>query len=117
MISQNGVDPPSTHKEHLQQYGDISLFPMLVEQGWCGLVPEMLASPAHDLREKALLTILVMMPQCQTLYLQNPTLNVYLSVLQKQYQELALRERSLGEDSGYFGEILALVDSVMVKMH
>ncbi|XP_060783624.1 nucleotide exchange factor SIL1 [Neoarius graeffei] len=107
----------STHQEHLQQYNDISLFPMLVEQGWCSLVPEILASPKHDWTEKALQTLLAMMPHCQMLYLQNPTLSTYLSVLQKQYKELALRERSLGEDIGYFGEILVLVDTVMTKMH
>ncbi|XP_053091543.1 nucleotide exchange factor SIL1 isoform X5 [Pangasianodon hypophthalmus] len=117
MISQAGIGPHSTHQEHLQQYSDISLFPMLVEQGWCSLVPEMLASPEHDWREKALQTLLAMMPHCQKLYLQNPTLSTSLSFLQQQYQELALRERSLGEDDGYFGEILFLVDSVMVKMH
>lgn len=102
----------STHQEHLQQYDDISLFPMLVEQGWCSLVPEILASPKHDWREKALQALLAMMPHCQMLYLQNPTLSTSLSVLQKQYKELAL-----GEDNGYFGEISDLVDTVMVKMH
>ncbi|XP_053487549.1 nucleotide exchange factor SIL1 isoform X2 [Ictalurus furcatus] len=106
-----------TDKEHMQQYGDISLFPMLVEQGWCSMVPELLASPKHDWREKALQTLLAMMPHCRTLYLQNPTLSTSLSVLQKQYQELALGERNLGEDDGYFGEILALVESLMVKIH
>lgn len=100
----------------MQQYSGISLFPMLVEQGWCSLVPDILASPKHDWREKALQTLLAMMPHCQTLYLQNATLSKSLSVLQTQYQELALRERSLGEDDGYFGEILVLVDSVLQKI-
>ncbi|XP_017329559.1 nucleotide exchange factor SIL1 isoform X1 [Ictalurus punctatus] len=117
MISQTDKDPHSTRQEHMQQYGDISLFPMLVEQGWCSMVPELLASPKHDWREKALQTLLAMMPHCRTLCLQNPTLSTSLSVLQKQYQELALGERNLGEDDGYFGEILALVESLMVKIH
>lgn len=112
-----GIETPSAYQEHLQLYGDIELFPMLVEQGWCSLVPEMLASPKHDWREKALQALLAMMPHCQTLYLQNQMLRTHLNVLHKQYQDLAIRERSLGEDDGYFGEILVLVDSVIVKMH
>ncbi|KAM9471217.1 nucleotide exchange factor SIL1 [Clarias gariepinus] len=116
MISQTGMEP-HTHQEHLKQYSDLSLFPMLMEQGWCSLVPEILASPEHDWREKGLQTLLAMMPHCKTLYLQNPTLGKFLTDLQKQYQELALSERSLGEDNGYFGEMLLLVDSVMVKIH
>ncbi|KAF7707205.1 nucleotide exchange factor SIL1 [Silurus meridionalis] len=115
MIHQTGINSPSTHQEHVQQYGDISLFSMLVEQGWCRLVPEILDSPDHDSREKALHSLQAMMPYCQSLYLQNPILITSLSVLQKQYQELAHKERSLGENDGYFGEILFLVDSVLVK--
>ncbi|KAK3536166.1 hypothetical protein QTP70_032720, partial [Hemibagrus guttatus] len=102
MISQTTIDPPFIHQEHFQQYSDIPLFPMLVEQGWCSLVPEILACPNHDWREKTLQALLALMPHCQTLYLQNPTLSTSLGHLQQQYQELALRERSLGEDNGYF---------------
>ncbi|XP_058253692.1 nucleotide exchange factor SIL1 [Hemibagrus wyckioides] len=116
MISQTGIDPPSTQQEHFQQYSDIPLFPMLVEQGWCSLVPEILGCPNHDWREKTLQALLALMPHCQTLYLQNPTLSTSLGFLQKQYQELAFGERTLGEDDGYFGEILVLVESVMVKI-
>lgn len=117
MISQTGIDSASTHQEHLQQYGDTLLFTILVEQGWCSLVPEILASPEHDWREKALQTLLAMMPHCQPLYLHNPSLSTALSVLQKQYKELTLKERSLGEDDSYFGEILDLVNSLMEKIH
>lgn len=116
MISQTGIDPHTTHQEHFQQYDYITLFPMLVEQGWCSLVPEILSCPDHDSREKALQTLLALMPHCQTLFLQNPTLSTSLGLLQKQYQELALRERSLGEDDDYFDEILVLVETVMLKI-
>ncbi|XP_026991521.1 nucleotide exchange factor SIL1 isoform X2 [Tachysurus fulvidraco] len=116
MISQTGIDPHTTHQKHFQQYDYIPLFPMLVEQGWCSLVPEILSCPDHDSREKALQTLLALLPHCQTLFLRNPTLTTSLGLLQKQYQELALGERSLGEDDGYFDEILVLVESVMLKI-
>ncbi|KAL0175994.1 hypothetical protein M9458_028324, partial [Cirrhinus mrigala] len=118
LISQVGMDliPDSSHQERLRQYAEISLLPVLVEQGWCSLVPELLASPEHDYREKALRTLLAMMAQCQTQYKQNPALTASLSELQKQYQELVLTEQDVGEQDGYFGEILALVDSMVVKM-
>ncbi|XP_067313505.1 nucleotide exchange factor SIL1 [Pseudorasbora parva] len=118
LISQVGMDliPDSSHQERLRQYAEVSLLPVLVEQGWCKLVPELLASPEHDWREKALRTLLAMMAQCHTQYKQNPSLTVFLSDLQKQYQELVLTEQDVGEEDGYFGEILALVDSMVVKM-
>ncbi len=108
--------PDSSHQERLRQYAEVSLLPVLVEQGWCSLVPELLASPEHDCREKALRTLLAMMAQCQTQYKQNPALTASLSELQKQYQELVLTEQDVGEQDGYFAEILALVDSMVVKM-
>uniref|UniRef100_A0A8C1G4V6 Nucleotide exchange factor SIL1 n=1 Tax=Cyprinus carpio TaxID=7962 RepID=A0A8C1G4V6_CYPCA len=118
LISQVGMDiiPDSSHQERLRQYAEVSLLPVLVEQGWCSLVPELLVSPEHDCREKALRTLLAMMAQCQTQYKQNPALTASLSELQIQYQELVLTEQDVGEQDGYFAEILALVDSMVVKM-
>lgn len=113
-----GMDliPDSSHQERLRQYAKVSLMPVLVEQGWCNLVPELLASPEHDWREKALRTLLAMMAQCQTQFKQNPTLTNSLNELQKQYRELVLTEHDVGDEDGYFGEILTLVDSMMVKL-
>ncbi|XP_016331666.1 nucleotide exchange factor SIL1-like [Sinocyclocheilus anshuiensis] len=118
LVSQVGMDltSDSSRQERLRQYAEVSLLPVLVEQGWCSLVPVLLASPEHDSREKALRTLLAMMAQCQTQYKQNPALTASLSELQKQYQELVLTEQDVGEQDGYFGEILALVDSMVVKM-
>lgn len=113
-----GLDliPDSSHQERLRQYAEVSLLPVLEEQGWCRLVPELLASPEHDWREKALRALLAMMAQCQNQFKQHPTLTTSLTELQKQYKELVLTEQDVGEQDGYFGEILALVDSIVVKM-
>ncbi|XP_017568885.1 nucleotide exchange factor SIL1 isoform X2 [Pygocentrus nattereri] len=118
LISQTGKDavPDSSHQDYLQ-YTEYSLLPMLVEQGWCTFVPELLVSPEHDRREKALHALLAMMPHCQARYQQNPSLATSLSILQKEYQKLALTEETLGEEDGYFGEILALLDSMVQKMY
>ncbi|XP_072520429.1 nucleotide exchange factor SIL1 isoform X2 [Salminus brasiliensis] len=119
LILQTGIDavPNSSHQEYLQQYNEVSLQPILAEQGWCSLVPELLGSPEHDGREKALRTLLAMMPHCQTQYQQNPTLITSLSTLQKEYRKHFLTEETLGEKDGYFGEILALLDSLIMKTH
>lgn len=108
--------PHSSHQDSLLKYADFPILPLLADQGWCSLVPELLVSAEHDQREKALRTLLAMMPHCRTQYQQNPALTTSLSSLQKEYQKLACTEETLGEDDGYFGEILAMLDSVMVKI-
>ncbi|XP_029589624.1 nucleotide exchange factor SIL1 isoform X1 [Salmo trutta] len=118
LISQTGLDPipDASHNERLRQYAQVSLQPLLAEQGWCSLVPELLASPEHDWKEKALRTILAMMPHCQTQYRKDYALSSSLSALQEQYQELVLTEQVLGDEDGYFGEILALLEMVVLKL-
>ncbi|XP_010897448.1 nucleotide exchange factor SIL1 [Esox lucius] len=118
LISQAGLDPipDASHNERLRQYAQVSLQPVLVELGWCGLVPDLLTSPEHDWREKALRTLLAMMPYCQTQYQQDYALSSSLSSLQEQYQELVLTEQVLGDEDGYFGEILALLETLVLKL-
>ena len=117
-MSQSGMDqiPDSTFQERLRQYAQVTLLPVLAEQGWCRLVPELLASSEHDWREKALRTLLAMMPYCQEEFRQNRALISSLGDLQKQYRELVLTEQDLGEEDGYFGEILILLDTVALKV-
>ncbi|KPP66748.1 nucleotide exchange factor SIL1-like [Scleropages formosus] len=118
LISEAGPDPlpDSSYQERLRQYAQVSLLPLLAEQGWCRLVPELLASPEHDWREKALRTLLAMMPRCRATYQMDPQLGHALGALQQQYRELALGEQDLGEDDRYFGEILELLDTVLLKV-
>lgn len=117
-MSQSGLDqiPDSSHQERLRQYAQVSLLPVLAEQGWCRLVPEVLDSSEHDWREKALRALLAMMSHCQADFRQNHALSHSLSDLQRQYRELALTEKDLGEEDGYFGEILTLLDTVVLKV-
>ncbi|XP_062380065.1 nucleotide exchange factor SIL1 [Sardina pilchardus] len=115
LMLQSGLDqiPDSSYQERLRQYAQVSLLPVLAEQGWCRFVPELLDSSEHDWREKALRTLLAMMPHCQEDFRQNRALSHLLSGLQEQYRELALTEQDLGEEEGYFGEILILLDTVV----
>ncbi|MFT7810172.1 nucleotide exchange factor SIL1 [Arapaima gigas] len=118
LVSQAGLDPipDLSYQERLRQYAQVSLHPLLAEQGWCSLVPELLASPEHDCREKALRTLLAMMPHCRTTYQMDRQLSNLLNALQQQYQELALGEQGLEDDDGYFREILELLDTVILKV-
>ncbi|KAL0973984.1 hypothetical protein UPYG_G00213880 [Umbra pygmaea] len=118
LISQAGLDPipDASHNERLHQYAQVRLQPLLAEQGWCVLVPELLGSSEHDWREKALRTLLAMIPYCQTEYQQDYGLASTLSSLQEQYQELVLTEQVLGDEDGYFGEILALLETLVLKL-
>ncbi|XP_076148383.1 nucleotide exchange factor SIL1 [Alosa pseudoharengus] len=118
LMLQSGMDqiPDSSYQERLQQYAQVSLLPVLAEQGWCRFVPELLNSSEHDWREKALRTLLAMMPHCQADFRQNYALSHVLSDLQRQYRELALTEKDLGEEEGYFGEILILLDTVVLNV-
>ncbi|XP_063046653.1 nucleotide exchange factor SIL1 [Engraulis encrasicolus] len=118
LMLQSGLDqiPDSSHQERVRQYSQVTLLPVLAEQGWCQLVPEVLAAVDHDWREKVLRTLLAMMPRCQEEFRLNRALGHSLGDLQRQYQELADNERELGEEEGYFGEILTLVDTVMLKV-
>ncbi|RXM91771.1 Nucleotide exchange factor SIL1 [Acipenser ruthenus] len=118
LILQHGLDPvpDASHEAWLRQYSQVSLLPQLAERGWCGLVPELLASPEHDVREKALRALLAMMPPCRELYRGDRALAGALSLLQEQYQGLAESERGFGDEDGYFGELLGLVDSMLGKL-
>uniref|UniRef100_A0A3Q3GN24 Nucleotide exchange factor SIL1 n=1 Tax=Labrus bergylta TaxID=56723 RepID=A0A3Q3GN24_9LABR len=54
MISQAGLDLAldTAHSERVRQYSQVSLQGELLEEGWCGLVPQLLESTEHDYREK-----------------------------------------------------------------
>uniref|UniRef100_W5K495 Nucleotide exchange factor SIL1 n=1 Tax=Astyanax mexicanus TaxID=7994 RepID=W5K495_ASTMX len=118
LVLQAGVDGgESWSDQYLQQYAELSLQPTLTELGWCRLVPELLVSPDHDQREKALRTLLAMMPDCRPQYQQNPALLASLRTLREEYSALSLSEQNQGETDGYFGEILALLDSLVLKTH
>ncbi|TKS71994.1 Nucleotide exchange factor SIL1 [Collichthys lucidus] len=118
LISQAGLDPAldASHEERVRQYSKVSLQEELLEKGWCSLVPQLLESTEHDYREKALQALLAMAPVCLDQYRSDSTLLGSLLYLRDQYQEMVQSEMILGEESGYFAEIIELIDALQVKM-
>ncbi|CAL8264310.1 unnamed protein product [Lota lota] len=100
----------------LDQYSKVSLHAGLQEGRWCSLIPELLDSDDHDWREKGLQTMLAMVPVCLDQYRTDGSLPVSLGSLKAQYQELVHQEQALGEDYGYFREILDLLHTLELKM-
>ncbi|XP_060905075.1 nucleotide exchange factor SIL1 [Labrus mixtus] len=118
MISQAGLDLAldTAHNERVRQYSQVSLQGELLEEGWCGLVPQLLESTEHDYREKALRALLAMSPVCLDQYRSDSSLLGLLLSLRDQYQEMVQSEMILGEENGYFSEIIDLIDALQVKM-
>ncbi|XP_035524599.1 nucleotide exchange factor SIL1 [Morone saxatilis] len=118
LISQAGLDPAldASHQERVRQYSKVSLQGELLEKGWCSLVPQLLESTEHDYREKALRALLAMAPVCADQYRSDGSLLGSLLSLRDQYQEMVQSEMIVGEENGYFAEIVELIDALQVKM-
>ncbi|KAA8589201.1 hypothetical protein FQN60_010546 [Etheostoma spectabile] len=118
LISQTGLDPglDAAHEERLRQYSAVSLQGELREKGWCGLVPQLLESTEHDYREKALRALLAMAPVCLDQYRSDGSLLGSLLSLREQYLEMVQSEMIIGEENGYFGEIVELINALQVKI-
>ncbi|XP_041653618.1 nucleotide exchange factor SIL1 isoform X2 [Cheilinus undulatus] len=118
LISQAGLDSvlDASHEERVRQYSQVSLQGELLEKGWCGLVPQLLESTEHDYREKALRALLAMSPVCLDQYRLDSFLLGSLLSLRDQYQEMIKSEMILGEENGYFVEIVELIDALQVKI-
>ncbi|XP_035860114.1 nucleotide exchange factor SIL1 isoform X1 [Sander lucioperca] len=118
LISQAGLDLglDATHEERLRQYSAVSLQGELREKGWCSLVPQLLESTEHDYREKALRALLAMAPVCLDQYRSDGSLLGSLLSLREQYLEMVQSEMIVGEENGYFGEIVELINALQVKI-
>ncbi|KAM9356784.1 nucleotide exchange factor SIL1 [Symphorus nematophorus] len=118
LISQAGLDSAldASHEERVRQYSKVSLQGELLEKGWCSLVPQLLESTEHDYREKALRALLAMAPVCADQYRSDGSLLGSLLSLRDQYQEMVQSEMILGEENGYFAEIVDLIDALKVKL-
>lgn len=60
--------------------------------------------------------MLAMAPVCLDQYRSDSTLLGSLLYLRDQYQEMVRSEMILGEENGYFAEIIELIDALQVKM-
>lgn len=110
----SAVDP--SQEERLRQYSRVPLDKELMEKNWCSLVPQLLECSEHDSREKALQTLLAMTPICLGEYRSDESLLISLVNLKTHYEDMVVKEQSLGEDAGYFGEIVELIDNLKMKI-
>ncbi|XP_004073645.1 nucleotide exchange factor SIL1 [Oryzias latipes] len=118
LISQAGLDwvQDPSHEERVRQYSQVSLQGELLEKGWCSLVPQLLQSTEHDHREKALRALLAMAPVCLDRYRSDSALAGSLHSLRLQYQDIIQSDTILGEENGYFIELVELLDALQVKL-
>nr|XP_020466969.1 nucleotide exchange factor SIL1 isoform X2 [Monopterus albus] len=118
LISQAGLDEvlDASHEERVRQYSKVPLQGELLEKGWCNLVPQLLESTEHDYREKALRALLAMAPVCLDEYRSDGSLLGSLLSLRDQYQDMVQSEMILGEENGYYEEIVQLIDALQVKI-
>ncbi|XP_078589318.1 nucleotide exchange factor SIL1-like [Branchiostoma floridae x Branchiostoma japonicum] len=115
-INAENLSPDNpTNVEKKKQYERVPLLQMMVEAGWCQLVPTLLDSPDHDTREKVLRAMITLFTPCRNDYKSAET-EQYLSVLRGEYEELVVEENR--EDSGddYFSVLLGLVEEISTKM-
>eukprot|EP00066_Takifugu_rubripes_P027165 XP_011616431.1 PREDICTED: nucleotide exchange factor SIL1 [Takifugu rubripes] len=112
---QKTVHDPS-HDKLVRQYAEVSLKGDLLENGWCSLVPQQLKSSEHDYREKTLRALLVMAPVCLDQYRSDDFLLESLISLGDHYHGMVQAERIMGEDDGYFSEIVELIDALEVQI-
>uniref|UniRef100_A0A8C3EBX2 Nucleotide exchange factor SIL1 n=1 Tax=Corvus moneduloides TaxID=1196302 RepID=A0A8C3EBX2_CORMO len=105
-----------TSPEKIQQYQQVRLVPAVLEQGWCTLVPNLLAMPEHDTREKVLKLVGVLMAFCREHYRGDPALGTALSLLRSEYEELAAQEQREGDKDGYFRELLGSINTIIQEL-
>ncbi|XP_059716327.1 nucleotide exchange factor SIL1 isoform X4 [Haemorhous mexicanus] len=103
-------------EEKIQQYQQVRLVPAVVEQGWCALVPNLLAMPEHDTREKVLKLVGVLVAFCREHYRGDPALGTTLSLLRSEYEELAAEEQREGDKDGYFRELLGSINTIIQEL-
>lgn len=65
---------------------------------------------------QALRALLAMAPVCSEQYRSDSALLGSLLSLRDQYQEMVHSEMILGEENGYFEEIVELIDALRVKI-
>ncbi|XP_053236479.1 nucleotide exchange factor SIL1 [Podarcis raffonei] len=109
-------DDDDQFRERAQQYSQVILLPAIVEQGWCGIIPNLLRMPEHDAREKVLKTVHVLLASCRDSYKADHSLSHTLSLLRQEYEVLAADEQKEGEDDGYFKEVLGSINSLAQQL-
>ncbi|XP_019362097.1 PREDICTED: nucleotide exchange factor SIL1 isoform X1 [Gavialis gangeticus] len=116
MLLEGAQNNEDQMEEKVQQYSQVKLVPAVVEQDWCAIVSNLLALPEHDTREKVLKTVSVLMTFCKDRYRGDQRLNITLSMLRSEYEELAAEEQREGDKDGYFKELLGSINTIIQEL-
>ncbi|XP_032635585.1 nucleotide exchange factor SIL1 isoform X3 [Chelonoidis abingdonii] len=116
MLLEDSENKEDQLEEKVQQYKQVNLVPAVVEQGWCGIISNLLALPEHDTREKVLKTVRILMAACRDKYQGDYALNTTLSMLRIEYEELAAEEQREGDNDGYFKELLSSINTIIQEL-
>ncbi|KAM9128868.1 nucleotide exchange factor SIL1 isoform 4-T5 [Pangshura tecta] len=116
MLLEDSENKEDQLEERVQQYKRVNLVSAVVEQGWCGIISNLLALPEHDTREKVLKTVRVLMAACMDKYQGDYALNTTLSMLRTEYEELAAEEQREGDNDGYFKELLSSINAIIQEL-
>ncbi|KAM4678314.1 nucleotide exchange factor SIL1 [Discoglossus pictus] len=104
------------NSEKVQQYNQINLLPFITEQGWCGIISNLLSMPENDAREKVLKIISVLIGPCRNEFQINEKLLDTLYSLRNDYQDLVSEEAHAGEKDGYFSELYNLINGIVDEL-
>ncbi|XP_060088960.1 nucleotide exchange factor SIL1 isoform X2 [Heteronotia binoei] len=117
LLLKESQDDDDHMQERGQQYSKVNLGPAILEQGWCTIVSDLLKLPKeHDTREKVLQTMHVLLAFCRDNYKGDHSLDQTLSLLRREYEELAAEEQKEGDEDGYFKELLSSINSIAQQL-
>ncbi|XP_022091888.1 nucleotide exchange factor SIL1-like [Acanthaster planci] len=104
-------------QQRIQQYKQVKLLPQMMKQGWCEIIPSLLQAPEHDIREKVLLAMQLLLDQCQMNYHKDKQLIGRLSELKTEYETHALEEKAeSGGAEDYFSHLSNLVADILGQL-
>nr|XP_033783542.1 nucleotide exchange factor SIL1 isoform X2 [Geotrypetes seraphini] len=103
-------------KEKIEQYKQVPLVPVLMEQGWCKIISDLLFLPEHDTREKVLKAVNLLLAFCKEQYRGDQKLNATLTTLRGEYEELVTEEQKAEEKDSYFRELLSSVNEILQNL-
>ncbi|XP_071792694.1 nucleotide exchange factor SIL1-like [Asterias amurensis] len=117
LIAEESVATDENTKQQIIQYQQVKLIPEMMKQGWCEIIPSLLQVPEHDVREKVLLAMQLLLNECQMNYHKDKQLIGRLSILKSEYDQHAQEELLEGQGvEDYFSHLSRLVRDIMSQL-
>ncbi|XP_038071003.1 nucleotide exchange factor SIL1-like [Patiria miniata] len=117
LLTQESEVGDALKQQRIQQYKQVNLLSEMMKQGWCEIIPSLLQAPEHDVREKVLLAMQLLLDECQMNYYKDKQLIGRLSELKSEYEKHALEEQvETGGTEDYFTQLSHLVTDIMGQL-